>query len=284
MSAEAQFQGIADEIVCRRAESVADYRACQEAQRKAWGINDDGYVIPIATMVGANLHGGMVLGAFLPDGEAVAMSFAFLGRVESRPCLYSQLTGVVPGFQSRGLGFRLKHYQRELARQEEIARIAWAFDPLQAGNAYFNLNRLGAVATQYVPNMYGIRTDALNAGVATDRLIVEWDTSEPTDPSPLDLSAMSGLPRLIETSGSEQGSGVVPVAVNTRIESPQILLEIPEAIGRLRNEEPAIAEQWRDAVCRAFAWAFDAGYRAGAVWRDESSERRRAFYVLNRKR
>ena len=36
--------------------------------------------IPIATMVGANLHGGLVLGAFRPDGEAVAMSFAFLGR------------------------------------------------------------------------------------------------------------------------------------------------------------------------------------------------------------
>src|SRR5437763_16994915 len=91
-----------DEITIRPAETVADYRACQDAQRRAWGIAEDGYLIPVATLVGANLHGGLVLGAFLTTGEAVAMSFAFLGRIEGRLCLYSQLTGVVPGYQSRG--------------------------------------------------------------------------------------------------------------------------------------------------------------------------------------
>ena len=43
---------IGGEITLRRAESVADYHACQDAQRLAWGITEDGYVIPIATMVG----------------------------------------------------------------------------------------------------------------------------------------------------------------------------------------------------------------------------------------
>src|SRR5271169_5203781 len=122
-------------ITIRRAETVADYRACQIAQRDAWGITDEGYVVPVATMVGANLHGGLVLGAFLPSGEAVAMSFAFLARVEGDLCLYSQLTGVVPSHQSRGLGYRIKQLQRQMAHAEGIERICWAFDPLQAGNA-----------------------------------------------------------------------------------------------------------------------------------------------------
>ena len=64
--------------------------------------------------------------------------------------------------------------------------IAWAFDPLQAGNAHFNLARLGATAGRYIDNMYGERTDALNAGVPTDRLIAEWDVDRrvrPSDPS-----------------------------------------------------------------------------------------------------
>src|SRR6516164_8250483 len=107
-----------DEITIRRAESIADYRACQDAQRRAWGITQDGYVIPVATMVGANLHGGLVLGAFRADGQAVAMSFGFLGRVESCLCLYSQLTGVIPDYQSRGLGYELKLAQRDFARAE----------------------------------------------------------------------------------------------------------------------------------------------------------------------
>src|SRR5947207_5099881 len=187
-----------DGITIRRAETVSDYRACQDAQRRAWGITEDGYLLPVATMVGANLHGGLVLGAFLPTGEAVAMSFAFLGRVDGRLCLYSQLTGVVPGYQSRGLGYQIKLLQRDFTRAEGIDRIAWAFDPLQAGNAHFNLTRLGATAGRYVENMYGERTDALNAGVPTDRLIAEWETTAET-PATVPADAAATVPRLIAT-------------------------------------------------------------------------------------
>src|SRR5947208_10581522 len=115
-------------ITIRRAESVDDYRACQDAQRRAWGLTEDSYVLPIATMVGAQLHGGLVLGAFLPGGEAAGVSFAFLGRVDGRLCFYSQLTGVVPGRQSGGLGYQLKQAQRTHALEAGIESIAWAFD------------------------------------------------------------------------------------------------------------------------------------------------------------
>src|SRR5215218_6602838 len=116
---------MADDVHIRRAESVADYHACQDAQRRAWGIAEEGYVVPIATLVGAQLHGGLVLGAFLPGGEAVGVSFAFLGRLEGRLCLYSQLTGIVPGRQSAGLGYRLKMVQRDLALADGVGLIAW---------------------------------------------------------------------------------------------------------------------------------------------------------------
>jgi predicted GNAT superfamily acetyltransferase len=271
-----------DEITIRRADSIADYHACQEAQRKAWGITDEGYLVPVATMVGANLHGGLVLGAFLASGEAAAMSFAFLGKVEGRLCLYSQLTGVVPGYQSRGLGNQIKLRQREIAQAEGIERIAWAFDPLQAGNAHFNLARLKAVACLYIENMYGLRTDALNAGVPTDRLIVEWDTtSHPGAAVPATDAA--SLPRLIET---EQGSGkslALPFSLDqSAFDRPQFLLEIPEDIVALRNESPALAEQWRAVVARAFTAAFAAGYRAVHFVRENRPGGRRSFYVLER--
>src|SRR5205823_14855216 len=113
-----RWPSMSDEITIRRAESIDDYRACQDAQRRAWGITEEEYVLPIATMVGAQLHGGLVLGAFLPDGAAVGLSFAFLGRIEGRLGLYSQLTGVVPGQQGRGIGGRLKRAQWQYARAE----------------------------------------------------------------------------------------------------------------------------------------------------------------------
>jgi predicted GNAT superfamily acetyltransferase len=271
-----------EKITIRRAETVADYRACQEAQRRSWGISDDGYVIPVATMVGANLHGGLVLGAFLPTGEAVAMSFAFLGRIEGRLCLYSQLTGVVPAYQSRGLGYEMKLFQKEAARADGIERIAWAFDPLQAGNAHFNLGRLGAQAVRYVENMYGERTDRINAGVPTDRLIVLWNTKG-SPPVPVSFATVKELPRLIEV---EELARQQPVLLGTRAldmaYKPQLLLEIPADISALRSADPAVAEKWRSAVRQAFQLAFINSYRAVQFVRDDSSGLRRGFYVLER--
>ena len=270
-----------DDIIIRRAESLADYRACQDVQRGAWGIVDEGYVVPIATLVGANLHGGMVLGAFQPDGQAVGFSFGFLGRIEGCLCLYSQLTGVLPAFQSRGLGQELKFAQRDLARAEGLGKIAWAFDPLQAGNAFFNLQRLGAYARRYIENMYGPRTDALNAGVPTDRLIAEWDIDvEPEEArSPL-LLDVSSLPHLIEVTG--EADLLVPVRVSFEIGSGPVLLEIPGQIGELRRHHSSVAEVWRTSAHQAFEAVFARGFRAMGFVRDDASGRRRNYYVLER--
>src|SRR6185295_8087868 len=55
-----------------------------------------------------------------------------------------------------------------------IRLIEWSFDPFEAKNAYFNLERLGAIVRSYVPNMYGARTSLLDGDLATDRCIAEW--------------------------------------------------------------------------------------------------------------
>ncbi len=270
-----------NEITIRKAETLADYQACQAAQRKAWGITEDGYVVPIATMVGAQLHGGLVLGAFLPDGEAVGLSFAFLGRIERRLGLYSQLTGVVPGYQDRGIGGRLKHAQRDFARADGLSLIAWAFDPLQAGNARFNLDKLGATAGRYVENMYGPRTDALNAGTPTDRLIVTWET-EPVSLPSIAVEEARDLPRLIEAELRPDGLLKV-VARNATPESPWALLEVPAAIHRLRSIDAHEADRWRIAVREAFQAAFAAGFRAVGFLRFDAEGPVRAYYVMNRR-
>src|SRR5437660_6443317 len=86
-----------------------------------------------------------------------------------------------------------------------LEAVVWAFDPLQASNAAFNLGVLGAISRTYEPDMYGSRTDALNVGMATDRLLAEWSTSgEPGGrtsswPDAIDLIELpSGMPRVRE--------------------------------------------------------------------------------------
>jgi predicted GNAT superfamily acetyltransferase len=256
------------EIVIRRAETIADYRACQEAQRLAWGITEENYVVPVATMVGAQHHGGLVLGAFLPDGTAVGVSFSFPGRTEGRLCLYSQLTGVIPGYQDRKIGRRLKMTQREIAKEEGIPCIAWAFDPLQAGNAHFNLETLGVKVGRYIENMYGPRSDALNRNSPTDRLIAVWETVPEPGLARDEIKAVDRLPALIATADGVVFSGMPRGSL--------VSLEIPSDIKTMRADSPELAERWGTAVRQAFLAAFAAGYRGVGFARENG----RCHYVL----
>jgi predicted GNAT superfamily acetyltransferase len=195
---------VADGIVVRDVQGPEELRACQGVQRRAWGITEDGYLVPVATMAGAQKVGGLVLGAF--DGPTlVGFSFAFLGRLHGTLVLYSQLTGVEPGLQARGVGRQLKFEQRRRAQAMGLEYVVWAFDPLQVSNASFNLGVLGATSRTYEVDLYGPRTDALNVGLATDRLLVEWPTSgapaafqaHPDTlriPIPADLPALKATP------------------------------------------------------------------------------------------
>jgi predicted GNAT superfamily acetyltransferase len=264
-----------DDLTIRRAQSPGDYVACQDAQRRAWNLGDESYVVPVATLVGANLHGGLVLGAFRPDGMAAGLSFAFLGRIEGKLGLYSQLTGVVPEYQGKGLGRRLKQEQFAIARREGLGCVAWAFDPLQSGNARFNLETLGAHASHYVVDMYGPRTDALNAGTPTDRLIAVWE------PHPLPRPALpddpfAALPALIDPEGPEARSMLPP--------GSPVLLEIPGDLAGLRSTDSERANRWRLAARSAFDLAFRAGYRAVGVARGGGTTPPRVAYVLEHPR
>ncbi len=274
---------IGDKITLRRAESLADYRACQDAQRLAWGITEDGYVVPIATMVGANLHGGLVLGAFLADGRAVAMSFAFLGRIANRIGLYSQLTGVVPGQQSLGLGYEMKQLQRDYAIAEGLPTIAWAFDPLQARNAHFNLVKLGARSRRYEVDMYGARSDEVNMTSSSDRLIVEWDVNPPprTEPDRARAERFLSIPALIETHVGHPGL-IEPLGVKPPTGEDFVLLEVPADVSILRRENPDLAARWEKAAREAFVASFALGYEAVDFVRDDGSDAVRWGYVLER--
>jgi predicted GNAT superfamily acetyltransferase len=67
---------------------------------------------------------------------------------------------------------------------EGVRYIKWTFEPVKARNAYFNLEKLGAIVCEYRPNFYG--TDYGTApemagqkfGLASDRLFAEWHLTD----------------------------------------------------------------------------------------------------------
>ena len=113
--------------------------------------------------------------------------------------LHSHMTAVVAQFRDRGVGRRLKLFQRQDALNRGIERIEWTFDPLDLKNAHFNFVRLGAVARRYIPDCYGVTASPLHGGLPTDRLVAEWWLSSERVKSILadDASPMKGSPERV---------------------------------------------------------------------------------------
>src|SRR5215213_7578305 len=121
--------------------------------------------------------GNYVAGAF--SGTRLVGASAGFFTAPPDPELHSHITGVAPGGQHHGIGFALKVHQRAWALARGVRVVAWTFDPLVARNAWFNLAKLGARPTAYLEDFYGPMTDAINAGMASDRLLLAWALADP---------------------------------------------------------------------------------------------------------
>ena len=160
------------DIQVRKCETLEEFHGCVELQRRIWG-EADLEVEPVTLFVVAAHTGGQVLGAFADD-RMIGYTLAVVGLRDGALYLHSHMTGVEAEYRDRGVGRMLKLFQRDEALSRGIRLIQWTFDPLELRNAYFNLNRLGAISRKYLPNLYGTTTSPLHRGLATDRLLVEW--------------------------------------------------------------------------------------------------------------
>lgn len=165
-------------IAIREIGEFSEFEAAVALQKEIWGFADM-EVIPARMFVVATKIGGQLLGAF--DGEKlVAFLLAIPGirhdAGDAAPMLYlhSHMLGVLPEYRDLGLGRKMKLRQRADAIARGIELIQWTFDPLEARNAHFNIERLGVIVRRYVENQYGHTSSTLHAGLPTDRFLAEW--------------------------------------------------------------------------------------------------------------
>jgi predicted GNAT superfamily acetyltransferase len=187
--------------------------------------------------------GSYVVGAF----AGTRMVGASVGFFTAPPAcaLHSHITGVARGGQHRGVGFALKVHQRAWATARGLGTVVWTFDPLVARNAWFNLAKLGAEATGYLEDFYGPMTDAINAGMASDRLLVTWRLDDPAV-----AAACAGRPRQPEpvpaVAALTVGPGLEPVVQATQARA--VTVAVPPDVEALGAEQ---RRAWRGAVREA---------------------------------
>ncbi len=226
----------APEII-RRVETLAEYHECVALQEETWG---EGFSerVPSSVLLVSQKLGGVVAAAF-QGARMVGFVFGMTGVMHGRLVHWSDMLAVRPEARGSGIGERLKRHQRELVRALGVATMHWTFDPLVARNARLNLVRLGARATEYVPNMYGEGTGSpLHGAMPTDRLVVTWDlTRDDGADAPRDASA-----------------------------GPSVRIAVPHDVHAL---PPAQRAEWRAVTRAAFLEHLARGYRVVAFRRGD---------------
>jgi predicted GNAT superfamily acetyltransferase len=274
-----------DEVSIRLARDRADFDACIHLQKAVWGL-EDLEVTPAIQLIATTHAGGILELAEAPDGRAVGFAYAYPAIRGGVPHLHSDMLAVLPEYQKRGVGVRLKWAQRDAALSRGIDLITWTYDPLQARNAHLNLRRLGAIATEFVEDFYGITSSSLHHGLPTDRLLVRWDLNgervkeRAHGGDPPRTVAAPPLPRINEVKWQAGW----PVSSDNRLdlEGPELLLEIPPDFDTLRQAAPRVAEDWHKRVGKALKAYLGRGFIAGDFIPTEERGRRRPLYLLRK--
>jgi len=192
------------------------------------------------------------------------------------------MLAVLPAWRGRGLGLQLKWAQREAALARGLGAVTWTFDPMRAANARLNLRRLGAVARDYLPDLYGRTSSALHHGLATDRLLARWELTSPrvrrlaagrdAPRPPLDAPCLNEI-RVRDGLPASSAPRLEPAAQRVR-------LEVPADWDAVCGSDPGLAREWQAHVRAGLEAAFARGYTAVDVVAAASAST--VAYVLER--
>ena len=223
---------VATRITLKHLDALSEFRDAVQLQKEIWGFADI-ELLPLRLFVVAHKVGGQIIGAF--DGEMmIGFLISIPGIKPGEAYLHSHMMGVQPPYRNLGVGRMLKLAQREEALARHVRLIEWTFDPLEIKNAYFNIERLGAVVRRYVLNQYGTTTSHLHGGLPTDRCVAEWYLD-----SERVLAVLDGK----------------PVAHTDTLER----VEVPNNIAELRQRHPKQAREIQLRVSEAFQAHFQRG-------------------------
>lgn len=265
------MHGDPSDIVIRELESLEEFQACVALQEETWGLGFSERVPAAILHVGQQI-GGVTAGAFDGRGTMVGFVFGLTGVRAGKLVHWSDMLAVREGIRGRHIGERLKFYQRDKVRALGVETMLWTYDPLQARNAHFNINRLGAYPVSYRPDMYGSNTgSSLHGALPTDRMIVEWDLRRDAPPPPGE-SQDEYFP--LANPLDDAGAPVVSLVRG----APGYRVQIPAAFSAGHDDASDLPMRWRLAVREAIVSLFASGYRTTRFVRRSGD--RLPFYVF----
>lgn len=285
-----------ERITVEKVTEVQHFHACEEVQKRAWGM-DDILVVPIHLLITAQKNGGLVLGAFNEEGEMVGFLFGFLGATRTRAgdekaparlrhC--SHMMGIVPEYQAKGVGYQLKLRQAEHVHSQGLDLVTWTYDPLESLNANLNVCKLGVVCDTYLRDTYGEMTTALHVGLPSDRFQVEWWITSRRVEERIEKGGVKlRLDEVLDHGAKQVNVATVgpdgflwPSVYDLLTTSKDAVIEVPANFQSIKSADMSLATEWRQHTREIFTHYFDAGYTMTEFISEIREGRRSSYYLL----
>ena len=271
-------------ITMRELSTFEEYQECVEIQKETWGDEFEEWV-PTSILKVSQKIGGIVAGAFDRNNRMTGFVYGLTGIKDGRPVHWSHMLAVRNDARGSGIGKQLKLYQRDLLLRHGVPVIYWTFDPLVARNANLNINGLGAVANEYVKDMYMESRSVLHQGMSMDRFIVLWQLDgdrvskalahQPTFAKDQYLHATIANTQLA-------GDGTVSPTELPLPREQIVRIEVPFDIEAVKSISLSLAREWRANTRRAFLWYQEQEYVVDGFYIEPDSHR--SFYCLTQQK
>ena len=252
---------------------------------------EPGWAVPTHILMAVAENGGVLMGAY-QDDRMVGFTLGWLGTMDSSPRpaaqqlkLVSHMTGVLPEYRDRQVGYQLKLAQRRWAIERELELITWTYDPLESRNANLNVRRLGTVCQAYLRDFYGELDDKMSAGIESDRFQVEWWINSERARERLASAFNSQVQRprgaqLLNPAALRDDGCLRPAEQAAEPTAASILIEIPSDMQAIRRTDLDLGVAWRYHTRALFESAFAAGYQVTGFTFERDSYPQRSFYLL----
>ncbi|CAN5638624.1 hypothetical protein BH20ACI4_BH20ACI4_26400 [soil metagenome] len=239
-----------NKIEIRECETIDELSECVQLQREVFALPEI-EISPVRHLIVTKHAGGFTLGAF-SGADLIGFVLSVPALLRGEKSFYSHMTAVRQDFQSAGIGAKLKWAQRARSLAENVRFIKWTFQPVMARNAFFNLEKLGAIVRHYEPNFYGTDYSTIgnkheNIGLDSDRLFAEWHLESKK------TIALSKGEKFIETSEAVKK------------------IEIPNDWNLLVKTNPRKAIEEQNRIKEEFQTAFSEGLAAKGFERSEAN-------------
>lgn len=228
--------------------------SASELVKNIWG--KENAITPY--LLRAQVHvGGLVIGAY-EDDLLIGVSYGFPGvQSDGEVFFYSHILGVKNTYRGKNVGGMLKRFQAEAALEKGYKKMKWTFDPLQTRNANLNIRKLGATSNTYLPDFYGKMTDALNVGMPSDRLLVEWDLQKMHQERKFIALKCYAYIMKVDMGAEPE----FPVTDGWKeSESDFLCIAVPTQFQEIKKVSAEMAKDWRLQTRDAFQFYFKRGY------------------------